>query len=180
MPYDPQVHHRRSVRLKGYDYASPGAYFVTLCTHERQSLLGQVNEGEMHLSAYGLTVRACWEDLPRHYPGLELDAFVVMPTHVHAILVLTQTGEEGRAAAAPSARYPLSEVIRGFKTYSARRINKRRDTRGNAVWQRNYYERIIRNERELEAIRAYIESNPAQWAQDRERADREPEPGPVP
>ena len=76
MPYDPQVHHRRSIRLKGYDYASAGAYFVTFCTHERQSLLGQVNEGEMHLSAYGVIVRACWEDLPRHYPGLELDAFV--------------------------------------------------------------------------------------------------------
>ena len=102
-------------------------------------------------------MRACWEDLPRHYLGLELDAFVVMPTHVHAILVLTQTEEEGRAAAAASARYPLSEVIRGFKTYSARRINKRRDTRGNVVWQRNYYERIIRNQRELSHSRLHRE-----------------------
>ena len=106
-----------------------------------------------------------------HYPGLDLDLFVVMPTHIHAILVLTET--EGPSAPAPR-RYPPSEIIHGFKTFSARRINKCLGAQGNRVWQRNYYERIICNERELNAIREYIINNPTQWEADRERDEHGP------
>ena len=105
---------------------------------------------------------AAWNDLPKHFPGLLLDAFVVMPNHVHGILFLTPT-----ASGAPP-RHRLGEIVRAFKAYSARRINARRNTPGCSVWQRNYHERIVRDEEELARIRRYIAENPAAWPSDPE------------
>jgi hypothetical protein len=87
--YNPDKHHRKSIRLKGYDYASPGAYFITLCTHQRQCLFGAVVDGEMQLNAVGQMANACWQRLPSSFPHLVLDALIVMPNHVHGILILT-------------------------------------------------------------------------------------------
>jgi putative transposase len=196
MTYDPERHHRRSIRLKGYDYAQAGAYFVTICAHGRECLFGEVLGGEMRLNAYGDIVAQCWDDLPRHYPTVGLDAFVVMPNHVHGIVVLTdpatpapanagvvgaglrpaRVGAAGGGAdgevvgeATPAGRRPappLSEVVRAFKSFSARRVNELRGTGGASVWQRNYYEHIIRNERSLGMVRDYIAGNPARWNAD--------------
>ena len=216
--YDPNVHDRRSIRLKGYDYAQPGAYFVTICTREHVPLFGEIAEGEMRLNRYGQIVKACWRDLPGHYAHVSLDAFVVMPNHVHGIIVLTDEdegivvgagvdvgaavgaglGADADAGAgmgvgaglrpAPTAtpasaesehanprharRHGLPEIVRAFKSFSARRINAVRDAQSSRVWQRNYYDHVIRNDRELWAIQEYIANNPAQWAVDRENPCR--------
>ena len=89
MTYDPERHHRRSIRLRGYDYSQAGAYFVTACVQSRECLFGAVADGELRLNRYGEIVMRCWDELPAHYPTVELDAFVVMPNHIHGILVLT-------------------------------------------------------------------------------------------
>ena len=93
MPYDPEVHHRRSIRLRGYDYAQAGAYFVTVCVQNRECLFGEVADGAVPLDRCGEIVARCWDELPSHYPTVELDAFVIMPNHVHGIIVLAGQSE---------------------------------------------------------------------------------------
>ena len=170
-------HHRKSIRLRGYDYSRAGAYFVTICTHNRTPLFGDIVNGEMRLDDAGQLVQRTWEGLPRHYSHAELDAFVIMPNHIHGIIVLTPTpvGEGFKPAPtamttpAPAAtRHSLAEIIRGFKTFSARGFNELRSTPGIPLWQRNYYEHIIRNDAALDRIRQYIMDNPARWHEDPE------------
>ena len=173
---DVQGHRRRSIRLRGYDYAQAGAYFVTICTRNRECLLGDVEEGEMHLSEFGRLAQTTWEDLPRHYPHVRLDAWIVMPNHVHGIIVLTDVDDTPVGAGfkpaptnnAGSSRHGLPEIVRAFKTFSSRRINAARSAVGAPFWQRNYYEHIIRNDESLNRIRQYIEDNPARWHEDPE------------
>ena len=190
MTYDPERHHRRSIRLPGYDYTAPGAYFVTLCVQDGVCALGEIVEGQMMPSEESRIVEACWADLPNHYPHVRLDAFVVMPNHVHGIIVLVGEGTVGAGLKpAPTSPYPdatkpvptapngpprhgLPEIVRALKTFSARRINALRGSPGQPFWQRNYYEHVIRNERELRAIREYIVHNPLRWELDREHPGR--------
>ena len=159
---------RRSIRLRGFDYAQEGAYFVTICTHHRACLFGEVVDDEMRLNANGRLVNETWMGMPRHYPHVELDTFIVMPNHVHGILVLVGSGLQP----APAKMQPLPEIIRGFKTFSARRINRSRSTPGKPVWQRNFYDHIIRDEVGLDRIRQYILDNPVRWAEDPENPAR--------
>ncbi len=128
---------------------------------------------EMRLNEFGLIVQDAWVDLPNHYPNVELDEFVVMPNHVHGIIIIMDDDESTMVGAglkpAPTnalsyKHYPLSEIVRAFKTFSARRINEIRGAGGVSVWQRNYYEHIIRNDDELNRTRKYIIDNPSRWA----------------
>jgi REP element-mobilizing transposase RayT len=191
-PNDPQHHHRRSIRLPGYDYNRPGAYFVTLVTAGRECLLGEVAGGEMRSNRCGEIVCRGWLDLPRHYPHAVLDAFMCMPNHVHGIVILRDDAgrggsisgkivtpseaHSGELCAPDSAqtrpyeatRHGVPEIIRAFKSFSARRINILRNTSGVPVWQRNYYEHIIRGDADLSRIRAYILDNPRRWDLDQE------------
>lgn len=169
---------RRSIRLKGYDYSQAGAYFITIVAQDRMHLFGEVGKGEMQLNAAGRMILAEWEALPQRFPTVEIDAFVVMPNHVHGIVIITDgpgvvgAGSEPAPttpATAHTARHGLPEIVRQFKTFSARRINALRGTPGVSVWQRNYYEHIIRNDEALERIRRYILENPARWMRDREK-----------
>ncbi len=153
---------RRSLRVHDYDYTRPGAYFVTICTHRRARLFGRIVEDAMHPNAFGKIVGETWQALPSHYPNVELDAFVIMPNHVHGILVL-----DSDTTTLPK-RHGLPEVIRAFKTFSSRRINRRRGGSSRHVWQRDYYEHVIRLEDSLSDIREYIETNPPRWHLDRE------------
>ncbi|WP_169239716.1 transposase [Candidatus Roseilinea sp. NK_OTU-006] len=172
MKYDPQKHHRRSIRLKGYDYSQAGAYFVNIVTQARACLFGDVVAGEMRLNDFGQVVHGVWNNLPNHYAGVELDAFVVMPNHVHGIVVIVGAGfKPAPTTTTAPTQHGLPEIIRGFKTFSARRINELRGTPGVPVWQRNYYEHIIRDDESLNRIREYIANNPSQWAADRENPD---------
>jgi putative transposase len=170
MSYDTDKHHRRSTRLKGHDYAQPGAYFVTVCTHERACLFGHVVNGEMHSNEAGEIARRCWEDLPHHFPLVELDAFVVMPNHLHGIITVPGRGTACRAPTTEQFGKPsvgsIPTVVRSYKSSATRSINLVRGTPGIPVWQRGYYEHIVRSEPELMAIREYIQGNPAQWDDD--------------
>ncbi len=161
--YDPQKHHRRSIRLKGYDYSQAGAYFVTIVTHGRELLFDD--------PVLRRVAETLWQRIPRHFSHVELDAWVVMPDHIHGIIVITTTLPSGdktapaeRPTGPPSGS--LGAIIGNFKSITARRINRLRKTPGKPIWQRNYYEHIIRDERALKAIRQYIHDNPARWIED--------------
>ena len=159
---------RRSIRLADYDYTQPGAYFVTACIQGRECSLGGVRGGEVDLSLYGEIVQRAWDTLPDHYPHVELDAFIIMPNHVHGIIMLKDIVDGRRSRRAASKRRGLPEVVRAFKAFPARRINEARETPGTRVWQCNYYEHIIRDERELGLVREYVVNNPLGWDKDPE------------
>jgi len=156
MKYNPDIHHRRSIRLPGYDYSQPGAYFVTICIWQRECLLGEIQEGNILLSRYGEVVNFNWFNLITVYPHIELDSFVIMPNHLHGIIIIKEQNQD----------HSLSEIVRGFKTFSARRINQLRSVSGIPVWQRGYYEHIIRNETTFSKIQEYIINNPYKWETD--------------
>ena len=168
------THHHRSIRIKGYDYARPGAYFITVCTRNREFMFGAVVNGKMRLNELGRIVESTWRDLPNHYPNLKLDAFTVMPNHVHGIIIITDVGAGLKPAPTNATnqqsirRHGLPEVVRAFKTFSSRRINALRGTPGVPIWQRNYYDHVVRSEETLNRIREYITTNPLRWALDRE------------
>ena len=190
---DHNKNRRRSIRLKGYDYSQAGAYFVTIVAWQRECLFGDVVDGVMNLNRHGHIVRDAWFDLKNHYRHVELGEFVIMPNHVHGIIVLIDDGRGGSFASGrtnspdispagadnlptnqtrpyvnPKPRHGLPEIVRAFKSFSAKRINRLRRTDGIPVWQRNYYEHIIRNEREMDNITQYIETNPLRWDEDDE------------
>ncbi|WP_299645127.1 transposase [uncultured Chloroflexus sp.] len=236
MKYDPEKHHRRSIRLKGYDYSQAGAYFITIVTQDRACLFGEVVDGEMRLNDAGRMVWDEWDALPDRFPGLELDAFVVMPNHVHGIIVLTGSATVGaglvpapdedmpapdgvraglvpapneattrvaptipmpapdgdmpapdgvRAGLVPAPLVPalneattrvaptIGDIVGAFKSITTVAYIRGVKQSGwppfrGRVWQRNYYEHIIRNEESLNRIRQYIADNPLRWAFDRE------------
>jgi putative transposase len=161
MTNDPRPR-RRSSRLPGYDYSQAGAYFITACTQNRLMLFGEVIDCDVRLNAMGTIVQQIWNELPTHYDGVDLDAFIVMPNHVHGIIILSDQSDR---------RHAISEIVRGFKTFSARRASERAGRRGT-LWQRGYYEHVIRNETALDRIRGYIANNPLQWADDPENISR--------
>ena len=182
MRYDSNKHHRRSIRLKGFDYTQEGAYFVTICTQNQACLFGDIVNGQMRLTDVGEVADICWRAIPQHFPRVVLDAFVVMPNHVHGIIWI---GPENRANVGAKIFSPLpprpsqrsasefrspsktvGSIVRGFKIGVTKwvRANKNFYT----VWQRNYYEHIIRNETALNRLRQYIADNPARWADDQE------------
>ena len=197
MTYNPDIHHRRSIRLKGFDYASANAYFVTICVQGRECLFGEIVDGKMLPNEAGRMVAGVWHELPERFPNVEIDEFIVMPNHVHGIIVINDIvghkgamNSKGAMNCAPTggngtvsvgARFiapdvviapktsvapPLGEIMRVFKAVSTRLI--RRDFNAGFSWQRNYYERIIRGDDELSAIREYIRYNPVQWECDEE------------
>jgi putative transposase len=187
--YDPFNHHRRSTRWHGYDYAARGAYFITICIHGRMRLLGHVVEAHLTLNQAGAMVMQTWQALPTRWPDLALDAFVIMPNHLHGILWLgygerppspqdvTYAAGVGNAAARAPARGTqpgsLSRIVQAFKTASTRAYATGVRDHGWApyeghLWQRGYHDRVVRSPQELEAIRAYIRANPANWPHDPE------------
>ena len=136
---------RRSFRLRGYDYSQPGAYFVAICAAGRMCVFGSVVDAEMVLSRDGRAVAHAWTGLADHYRQVKLDAFVVRPNHIHGVIILTaaidETGSTGLKPS-PTRRHGLPEIVRAFKTFSARTVNIDRNTVGKPVWQRNYYEQV--------------------------------------
>jgi putative transposase len=183
MDHDGMMHNRRSIRLKGYDYSKSGAYFVTLCTRNRACLFGDIVEGEMRLNQFGRVVADEWGSSSVIRQAIASDLFVVMPNHVHGILV-ADTIPVGAIRESPLHEPPermtmqqrrnmaLSKWIGRFKMISAKRINQLRGTPGVPVWQRNYYEHIVRDEDDMGRIREYIAHNPARWAHDTEHPTR--------
>lgn len=210
MKYDPEKHHRRSTRLKGYDYRRFGAYFITIVTQDRTCLFGEIVNGEMRLNDAGGAIEHGWFELNHKFPTVETDGYVVMPNHFHGIVVIANVsvgadlrvgpapdvGPAANASPAPTngrtARLvhtapsgaqtiragahtgaPLPAVIRWFKTMTTNEYIRGVKTRGWApfqrrLWQRNYYEHVVRDEASLNRIRRYILENPAHWEFDRD------------
>jgi len=156
-----------ALRLEGFAYDTPGAYFVTACTFRRKAIFGEVSStGVVNQSVQGQITRVTWESLPTRCPGVALDTFVVMPDHFHGILWLGKNESVGAALAPPSLT--LSKVMRTFKSISAREINMRTISDISPIWQRSFCDRVIRTERELDAAREYILNNPMALALDRQ------------
>jgi REP element-mobilizing transposase RayT len=229
MPYNSNIHHRRSIRLKGYDYTQQGAYFVTICTHQRNCLFGEIVDGEIKLNTNGGIAWGSWLSIPRHFKNVELDEFVIMPNHLHGIIIIESSEVAGEALANQDFSQSFSEVAgealanqdfsqlfsevagealanqdfsqqqnlssqcfaptvytgetvkingtkpqslaaitQNYKSVSTRQINRMNKAKGNVIWQRNYYEHIIRNEEALNNIREYIVNNPINWVKDQE------------
>jgi REP element-mobilizing transposase RayT len=169
--HDSDKHHRRSLRLQGYDYTQEGAYFVTVCLKDRACLFGDISDGKMILNETGMMAEKHWHDIPTHFPHIELDEFVIMPNHVHGILsIITAVGAKNfsplhsKQIQGPSKT--IGSVIRGFKIGVTKWM--RQNTPVYNVWQRNYYEHVIRDEDDLNRIRQYITENPLRWAEDEE------------
>ena len=173
MKYDPTKHNRRSIRLKGYNYAQPGYYFITICTDRKFCLFGAIANNQLHLNEFGRIAFACWQAIPEHFPRIKLDRFVVMPNHVHGILIMTDAGR-GKALPCPyegkfgkPVAGSIPTIIGSYKSVVTKQINILRQLKGTTVWQRNYYEHIIRGEESLNRIRNYIVNNPLSWTRDR-------------
>jgi putative transposase len=182
MTYEPARHHRRSIRLRGYDYTQAGAYFVTLCVQGRECLFGTGAAGEMILIELGQIVQEEWKRSSEIRREIELDEFVVMPNHTHGIVWIVEMNDVRahgrppqpgstplvRADGRPPQRAPksLGSFVAGFKSAATKRINEQRGMPGVPVWQHNYYEHIIRNDADLQRIREYIANNPLKWELD--------------
>ena len=176
MVFNPDIHHRHSIRLKDYDYSQNGAYFVTICAWSRECLFGDLVDGTMQLNEFGQVAADSWRWLSSHYSYVELDEWTVMPNHLHGIIVIhnhlggSRTG--GSRTAPTEIIKPLGGLIGAFKTVSTKQINILRNNPGCPLWQRDYYEHVIRNETELARIREYIVNNPSKWEFDKENPSR--------
>lgn len=191
MTYNPDIHHRHSIRLKGYDYSQAGAYFVTLCAWQRECLFGEIVNGEMVLNDMGQIVLEEWERTPKMRSNVELDVYSIMPNHFHAIISVHDNvgahcmrpesaivGESANGSQTHKRAYvgaplrrqsdSIGSIVAGFKSATTKQINIARVNLGCPVWQRNYYERVIRNEDELSRAREYIVNNPMKWELDKE------------
>ena len=183
--YDPKKHHRRSIRLSGYYYSQDGWYYVTICTEGKGNLFGEVVDGKLNQSAAGCMINETWSEMNRFYPEVTTDEYVVMPNHLHGIIVLRSvvgasprarpftnenTRQEGRGWD-PAPTLSLGNVVGRFKSLTTKRYKERMLCEGwsvikNRVWQRNYYEHIIRDEDQLNRARQYIVENPMRWDYD--------------
>ena len=182
MKYNPGIHHRRSIRLKGYDYSQAGLYFVTICTHQRLPLFGEIIGGEMILNAAGIVAEKCWLAIPEHFPQFKLDEFVIMPNHVHGIIQIdVDIIDVGAKNFSPlHTEFPLhaihetsrptgtsktiGSIVRGFKIGVTKWFRTNSTT--HSVWHRNYHEHIIRNENSHFKIANYVQTNPQKWQDD--------------
>lgn len=206
--YNPQHHHRRSIRLQGYDYSQQGLYFITLCCQDRAHLFGEILDGEMIFNDAGLQAQKCWQDIPNHFPNAVLHEYIIMPNHIHGIIEFVGANQYSPNNNSPNNNSPnqtfsdngnhvenndkakdlelvngtknfsplpnvtwrspsktIGSVIRGFKIGVTKWM--RNNTNVVNVWQRNYYDHIIRNEQDYERISEYIKNNPILWKEDR-------------
>ena len=183
MTFNNSSPHRQSVRLPDFDYSQPGAYFVTIVTQDRKILFGQIVGGEMELNDIGRMVRAAWIAIPEHYPMVELGEFVIMPNHFHGIIAICVGESQGiNVGARHAVPRPFSEkegfgkpvsgslstIMRSFKSATTKAFHEFSGDSEDRLWQRSFYEHVIRNERDYRAIYEYIVANPMNWEMDDE------------
>ncbi|MCF6153948.1 MAG: transposase [Candidatus Brocadia sp.] len=205
MTYDPKLHHRRSLRLKEYDYSRNGAYFITVRSYDKKCIFGNILIESVELTRLGKIVNDFWYEIPNHFKNVQLDTFIVMPNHIHGIIIINDdcmdavstspsnmnvNNGRGGVSPRPQSEYTLpiheingrgktplkwkrtlSQIIGYYKYQTTKIINQLNKTPGNHVWQRNYYDHIIRNVDDFNKIREYIIQNPLKWALDRENPE---------
>ena len=194
MAYDPDKHHRRSIRLPQYNCAQTGVYFVTICTHEHECVLGEIVDGAMILNDWGMVADRFWDEVSAHFHGVAVDAHVIMPNHVHANIAIVRDPLHMGEVASPTVSSPapatprtaepggatpplppaLGKIVAYYKYQTTKAINLMRGMPGTKFWQRNYWEHVIRSEADLARIRQYIVDNPARWADDQLHPDARP------
>lgn len=199
---------RRAMRLRGYDYSQPGAYFVTICAQHRKCLFGTIIDGKMQLNEIGKIVVECWNRISQHFPSVELGEYVIMPNHTHGIIrwgipemkspyvpehIATRRGDRQTTAKPQFATPPehiatrrgevsspalnnsrkdeapsptLGKIVAYFKYQSTKRINQHRDRQGTRIWQRDYYDHVVRDAPDLQRLCQYIQNNPMKWELD--------------
>jgi REP element-mobilizing transposase RayT len=195
MTYDPEKHHRKSIRLKEYDYSKPNAYFITICTYNKECIFGAIINGEMQLNAYGKIVENEWLKTPAIRPYVLLDKYIIMPNHFHGIIIIdgvamcrdtapvssraTEEVAKSRIPHIPTfeqfgrpTSHSIPTIIRSFKAATTKQIREIQKTHRQTVWQPRFYEHIIRNPHELDQTREYIINNPLKWELDSENPDK--------
>jgi len=171
MPYNSDIHHRRTIRLREYDYSQKGLYFVTICVQNRECLFGEIANGEMMLNDAGKMIETKWLEITQHYPDAILHEYVIMPNHLHGIIELTISNDVAAVVGVQNFeplhlqqqnKYQkiiprsIGAIVRGFKIGTTKQF-------GYSVWQRNYYEHVIRDNNDHARIIEYIINNPANW-----------------
>ena len=206
MKYNPKIHHRRSIRLRGYDYSQAGLYFITICCENRECLFGEIVNGEMICNDAGKMINQIWNEIPVYYNGFNTHQFIVMPNHIHGIIEITAVGAGPRACpnkngqphngqpqgVAPTihgqpqgngqpnkngqpqgvAPTGLGDIVGRYKTLTTKKYiegveNKNWRRFDKKIWQRNYWEHIVRDENEYQRISEYIINNPMKWDMDK-------------
>jgi putative transposase len=167
------MHHRKSLQLNQYDYAQGGAYFITICTHNHKCLFGKIIGGKMILNDPGEITRHCWLGMTNHFSMVVLDEYIIMPNHMHGIIILNDNTVARHAVPlrhfeqfGKPTRQSIPTIIRSFKSAATKHINETHKIPGLPVWQSNYFEHIIRHESELLKTREYIIYNPMHWTSD--------------
>ncbi len=185
MTYNPEKHRRRSTRLSSWDYSWAWWYYVTIVTNNREVILGNVVDDRVQLSRFGAITQKIWLSIPKRYKNIELDSYVVMPNHVHGIIIVNdervhpssvvgaihESPLRGEEYVKQRRKMLLSKIMGWFKMNSAKQINLARKASGSSVLQRSFHDHIIRNDADLHRIRTYIANNPLQWALDEENPD---------
>ena len=179
MNYNPNIHRRKSIRLQGYDYSQAGLYFITICTNNRDCLFGQINDSKMILNYGGQVAEKCWSEIPLHFPNVVLHEYIIMPNHLHGMIQLSPINahdtvgvenfqplhNEKQNQFQKIIPHSIGSSVRGYKIGITKWFRENTDVHN--IWQRNYYEHIIRNQESYEKISGYIISNPEQWQKDK-------------
>ena len=165
---------RKRIRLRYYDYRRTGLYFVTICTHERRSTMGRVRDGKVYLSPLGKLTESCWRSIPRHSPHIELDLYVVMPNHIHALIAVDSNTDpsESKRKTGELRAGSLGAIVGPCKAAVTRAARAEGIVDSDPVWQRGFWEHIVRGPEALSRIRQYIVENPGRWPYDSENRDR--------
>ena len=162
------MYHRTTLRLKGYDYSSAGIYFVTIRSQLRIPIFGEIKTGKLILNQFGSFVNQSWLEIPVHFKGVKLDEYIIMPDHFHGLIIITgktNGDNKSRCEVTSHLLFPtLGQIIAYFKYKSTKLINACRNSIGVKIWQRNYYEHIIRDYYDLRNTRLYIRNNPLKWS----------------
>ena len=178
MKRDPLIHNRQSLRLRGYDYSQEGAYFVTVCTRNRKRLFGNIAGKEMWLNDAGIMIQSVWEDLPERFTNIEIDEFITMPNHIHAIIVIIRPDAGTNLSCScyhdrPKGTLPgtIGRILQVYKSITTDEYITGVKKCGwepfkRKLWQTNYWDHIIRDEKDYNHIYEYIYNNPAQWGND--------------
>ncbi len=174
MSFNPDKHHRRSIRLKNYDYSQAGAYYITICVYNREHLFGDIIDSELQPNEYGKIAENEWIKTFQLRKNIEMDEFIIMPNHLHGIIIISNESDStGTARRTPTIERfskptanTIPTIIRNYKSAVTKQINELRNTPGTILWQRNYYEHVIRDESDLNRIREYIINNPRNWEND--------------